>query len=280
MLSYRHGFHAGNFADVFKHTVLVALLRALACKDAGFTVLDTHAGAGGYDLAGPQAARTGEHRDGIGRLWSQHPDEPALADYLDRIRACNGDGELAHYPGSPFLVAELLRPQDRLIACELHPADHAALRAVLGRRAGVAVHRRDGFEALGALLPPTPRRGLVFMDPPYELARDWDRVVDGVAMVHRRWPQGLVSVWYPLIGHERAARLRRRIRELALPATLDMELAVAATDAPIGMHGCGMLVLNAPWQFDAAIRPALAMLARELAQGADARHEIRWLVPS
>jgi len=206
MLSYRHAFHAGNFADVFKHVLLVQLVRALRGKDKPFCLLDTHAGAARYDLGSAPARKNREFADqnrefadGIGRLWRQPGLSSELGDYLDRVRALNPDGELRWYPGSPRIARDLLRPNDRLILAELHPTEFPLLKAEFRNDRQVAAHHTDGYAALNAFLPPPERRGLVLLDPPYELKDEFERLAEAVRRIHRRWATGIAAVWYPIL---------------------------------------------------------------------------------
>src|SRR5580704_6989195 len=220
-MNYRHAFHAGSFADVLKHAVFARILGHLGEKAAAFRVIDTHAGAGLYDLASAPAARTGEWRDGIGRLLAAElPDDirALLAPYLAAVTAANGGqaqnqalGQaLRHYPGSPLIALSLMRPQDRLVACELEPRAAAALKGVLrDRRAKVLA--LDGWTALGAYVPPKERRGVVLVDPPFEEAADFTRLASALAAAHRKWPTGIYLLWYPIKERDAPDALARRL---------------------------------------------------------------------
>jgi 23S rRNA (adenine2030-N6)-methyltransferase len=252
-VNYRHAFHAGNFADCVKHAVLVWLVRAMARKPAGFCVLDTHAGVGGYDLSAGPAARTGEWRAGIGRLLGNPP--PELADYLGLVAS------LGLYPGSPRLLRALLRPQDRLVCCELHPEDVVALRRAFRGDGQVSVHHRDGWEALTALLPPKERRGLVLIDPPYEAADEFDRLAAGIRRAHRRFPAGVLAAWYPIKARAPARGLRMALRE-GVRDVVAVELCLREPLDAGRLNGCGLAVVNPPFGFEAAMAPLMqAMLA-------------------
>jgi 23S rRNA (adenine2030-N6)-methyltransferase len=253
-VNYRHAFHAGNFADCMKHALLVWLLRALGRKPAAFAVLDTHAGIGHYDLAGP-ADRTGEWRGGIARLLEDTP--PALADYIGVVR------QAGLYPGSPIITRALLRPGDRLVCCELHPEDAAALRRVFARDDQVAVHARDGWEALGALLPPAAKRGLVLIDPPYEQPGEHDRVIAALRTVAARFPAGVVAAWYPIKHRAPVRALHESIRLGGIRDVVAAELWLREPTDPTRLNGCGLLVRQPPWLWDQDW-PALldALLAR------------------
>lgn len=262
---YQHRFHAGNFADVFKHVLLLALLRALSAKDKPWCYADTHAGAGDYDLADAAALRTGEFADGIARLWSADGAPPAVADWLDAVRALNPDGALCRYPGSPLLALGAARVQDRLLLCERVPAIVEQLRTALGVDARVHVHRRDGYE-LAALLPPAEKRGLVLVDPPFERADEFDACAAFAAEGLRRFASGVFAIWYPLKQRHATERwLRRMQREIAREA-LNLQLVVSHA-AEGQMRACGLLVINPPFAFRAPAQEALAWLAPRLAQG-------------
>jgi 23S rRNA (adenine2030-N6)-methyltransferase len=230
-MNYRHAFHAGNFADVVKHAVLVRILAYLRRKPAPFRIIDTHAGAGRYDLAGEEAQRSGEWRDGIGRLVEAPiaaRTRTLLAPYLDAVAACNPAGRLTTYPGSPALVGAFLRAQDRLIACELEPNAAAALARNLAgglRTKAVAI---DGWTALKAYVPPKERRGLVLVDPAYEDAGDFARLGQGLVAAHRKWASGIFLGWYPIKERTAPDALARRLRNSGIPKILRAELSIAA----------------------------------------------------
>jgi 23S rRNA (adenine2030-N6)-methyltransferase len=252
-VNYRHAFHAGNFADCMKHALLVWLLRAIARKPAPFAVLDTHAGAGRYDLEGEQAARTGEWRGGIARLTENPP--PELADYVALVRACG------LYPGSPVLIRALLRPQDRLICCERHPEEYAALKRALHGDARVSMHHRDAWEALGGLLPPAERRGLVFIDPPYEAADEFSRLAAGLRAGHARFATGVFAAWYPIKHRAPVREFHARMR--AMRDVVAAELWLREPLDAARLNGCGLLLINPPYRFEAEAPPILrALLAR------------------
>jgi 23S rRNA (adenine2030-N6)-methyltransferase len=267
-MNYRHAFHAGNFADVVKHAVLVRILVHLKEKPAAFRVIDTHAGAGLYDLAGPEASRTGEWRDGIARLRAAHLDrevEALLAPYLDVVATFN-PGELRSYPGSPAIARALLRPQDRLLACELEPDAAHALARQLARDERAKVIEIEGWTALAAYVPPKERRGLVVVDPAFEQPGEFVRLADGLAAAHGKWAGGVYLLWYPLKRRDERDAFMRRLKRLAIPKVLRAELAVAPPDDE-RLHGSGLVVVNPPWTLErelAALLPALAaVLARE-----------------
>jgi 23S rRNA (adenine2030-N6)-methyltransferase len=234
-VNYRHPFHAGNFADVFKHAVLCRILHHLRGKPAAFRVIDTHAGAGLYDLTGPEASRGGEWRLGIERLTAASLAAPVAAllePYLEVVGALNERGRLTLYPGSPALVRAWLRPQDRLIACETEPQAAAALRRNLRGDARIKTLALDGWTALGAYVPPKERRGLVLVDPPFEQDSDFFRLAHGLAAAHRKWPTGIYMLWYPIKTRSEPDALAKRLRRLGTAKILRAELNVAALSDP------------------------------------------------
>ncbi|WP_374443193.1 23S rRNA (adenine(2030)-N(6))-methyltransferase RlmJ [Stella sp.] len=256
-MNYRHAYHAGNHIDVFKHAALVLLLEHLRRKAKPFFVLDTHGGTGLYDLAAPEAERTGEAADGIGRVLAAAP-EPDLAPYLDRVRPLVDSGR---YPGSPAIAAGLLRDGDRLAVCELHPEDAGALAANFRRDGRVAVHRRDGYEALPALVPPPERRGLVLVDPPYEERDEADRVGRAVAAGWRKWATGIYAVWYPVKADGTGRAILHHLQAAGIDDCLQAEFLRHPPDG-LRLAGGGLLVVNPPWQFDQEIGRVGAALAR------------------
>jgi len=277
MLSYRHGFHAGNAGDVFKHAALAAALSLLTRKGKPLCYLESHAGAGRYDLGDARAQQTGEFRAGIGRLWDRADVPAALQPYLQAVRAENPDGVLRRYPGSPAVAAAVLRPCDRLVLMELNAGDGDALRTTLRGDGRAAVHRRDGYEGLLALVPPRERRGLALLDPSYEVESDYSDVVRTVAAAHARWPGGCYAIWYPLLEGARSIRLERRLVATGLRRVLCSELRVDDRDGP-GMKGAGMLWVNPPWTLDAVLRDLLPWLALTLRVGGKGAHRLEWLV--
>ncbi len=279
MLSYRHAFHAGNHADVLKHAIQALLLRQLKGKDKPFCYLDTHAGGGCYDLIGDWAQKRAEFLEGIARLWPERERWPELADYLACLGALNEGESLRFYPGSPELARHLLREQDRLLLLELHNQEIDILRRHMGADSRVAIHHRDGFEGLLALLPPTPRRGLVLMDPPYELKEDYGRVVQTLVKAMQRWATGIYALWYPLLGKQadRSHDMLAAIRDAGFPSVLVAELAVSAQPEEWGMYGSGMLILNPPWQLDQQLNSLLPRLCAHLGQGEGASWRVEWL---
>ncbi len=257
-MNYRHAFHAGNFADCMKHALLLWLLRAMQRKLAPFCVLDTHAGAGRYDLASGPAARTGEWRAGIGLLLERPC--PALADYLGTIQS------LGLYPGSPALARALLRPGDRLVCCELHPDDAATLRSTFKGDRQVQVHRRDGWEAVRALLPPAERRGFVLIDPPYENPDEFFTLERTLAAAYGRFRSGVYAAWYPIKHRAPVRAFHAALRNTGLRDVVAAELLLREPLDPARLNGCGLLLVNPPWGFEQEAPRLLAALQDALAE--------------
>lgn len=280
-MNYRHAYHAGNFADVVKHAALSRLVEYLKKKPKAFRVVDTHAGTGLYDLSSPEAQKTGEWRDGIGRLLSSSPAAGAaaglLAPYLDAVRARNPQGGLARYPGSPGIARALLRPQDRLSAIEMHPHDAATLRKNFAGDFQTRVLELDGWLALGAHLPPKEKRGLVLIDPPFEEGGEFDRMVGGLVRAYRRWPGGVYALWYPVKDRAAVARFRAALSESGVPKILDVAFAIRAPSREARLDGCGLAVVNPPYTFEAEMRAILPALKSVLADGPGAGWSLDWL---
>ena len=287
-MNYRHHFHAGNFADVMKHALLVRLVAAMQKKEKGFLYLDTHAGRGSYDLTvaaqGDSLTRQPEHPDGIGRLWGRSDLPAELAGYLalvktfDRERG-NQTATPRFYPGSPWIVRLLARPQDRLALCEMHPEEFETLDIEISGQPRVSVQERDGYGALRAMLPPPEKRALVLMDPPFEAADEFARMVAAVGEGLQRLPNGVFVLWYPLTERARVDAFFDGLLGLKLPPTFAMELMVAGERSALKLKGCGLVVLNPPWQFDREAETLLAWLAAALAQEPGGGGRGRWLVP-
>jgi len=273
MLSYRHAYHAGNHADVLKHLVLVAIARHLGQKPSPFWIVDTHAGAGRYALESEHSKKLGEWRDGIGRLWSV-PDLPAsVADYVQMVRTLNPDGQLRHYPGSPWLARELLRDSDRLRLFEMHSTDLRLLQeGFAGSGRAVSITGGDGFAGLRAILPPPPRRGLVLIDPSYETRADYAAVPKALQDSLKRFATGTYAVWYPLLAKPEARQLPERLKGTGAAQWLNATLEVKAPARDgFGMHGSGMFVVNPPWTLERTLHETLPVLTELLAQGEGAR---------
>ena len=279
-MNYRHAFHAGNFADVLKHAVLCRILNHLRAKPAAFRVIDTHAGAGLYDLASSEASRGGEWQNGIGRLMAADltPAVAALlAPYLEVINALNECGRLSVYPGSPALARAWLRPQDRLVACEIEPQAAAALRQNMRGDFRIKTLDIDGWTALGAYVPPKERRGLVLVDPPFEQDGDFRRLVLGLAAAHRKWATGIYALWYPIKGSSERDALAKTLRRQGIAKILRCELTVAPLSDPDRLNGCGMIVVNPPWTLENELSLLLPALAGVLGRDGCGGFRVDWL---
>ena len=274
MLSYLHGYHAGNHADVLKHTVLTALLGRLVAKDKPLRYVDTHAGAGGYDLRAPAALRNREHDGGIGKLWDASDAPAAVARWLALARRFNGNGALRRYPGSPWLARECLRPSDDLFLFELHPAEHRALKNACAEDPRAKVLREDGLAACIGLVPPPSKRALVLVDPSYELRNEHRDVVDAIGKLHRRFATGVLAIWYPVIERRWVERFERALRATGIAAISVYELNVARERREGGLVGSGMFIVNAPWQLDDELGEALPWLAQRLGVEREAEYRI------
>jgi 23S rRNA (adenine2030-N6)-methyltransferase len=269
-MNYRHLYHAGNFADVFKHALLTLLVDRLKAKNTTFVVIDTHAGAGVYDTASAEAQRTGEFARGYGQIAGQPWAEP-LHPYRDAVAALNPDGALRFYPGSPCLVLALMRPQDRLVACELHPEDARHLKLALQGDKRAEIHHRDGYQALKAFLPPRERRGLVLIDPPFETPDERRTLVRALAVAHARWPTGIYALWYPTKTDSEARLLHAELANTGIRRQVAFELRIHDGDDPARLNGCGLAIVNPPFRFDSLALPILQALHRSLATEGGAR---------
>jgi len=281
-MNYRHAYHAGNFADVFKHVILSRVLVHLAQKPAPFRLIDTHAGAGLYDLAGAEAEKTGEWREGIGRLLEVQPTPPVrelLAPYLDAVAAHNPAGAMTAYPGSPLLGLSLMRPQDRLIASETEPEAAALLAQSLRHDARAKALGLDGWTALRANVPPKERRGVVLVDPPFEEPGEFQRLVQGLEEAHSKWPTGVYLLWYPLKDAEAVKIFVRDLTRLGRPKTLRAEMTVAAATEDGRLRGTGLIAVNPPWLLHGELQKLLPALAHALSRDGRHGHRLDWLVP-
>ncbi|HLY78223.1 MAG TPA: 23S rRNA (adenine(2030)-N(6))-methyltransferase RlmJ [Caulobacteraceae bacterium] len=262
-MNYRHAFHAGNHADVFKHAALGLVLEWLLQKPAPFAVLDTHAGIGVYDLGAGEAQRTLEYEAGVSKVFGAGL--ASAPGYSSLLREMNPEA-LATYPGSPEIVRRMLRAEDRLIACELHPADVETLRSRYRSDGRVSVHHRDGYEAIGALLPPKARRGLVLIDPPFEQPGEAERLAAALAVGLRKWPNGTFMAWYPIVDGLAGAALARAAVAGGFPKALRAEFAPYPRDG-VSLAGGGLLIANAPWRLDERLTALCQELAGRLGDG-------------
>ncbi len=291
-MNYRHHFHAGNFADVLKHVLLVRLVRAMQQKPKPFVYLDTHAARGMYDLAaaatGDTLTRVPEWPDGIGRLWLRSDLPVAVADYVDLVRRFdrlhgNLDSMVRFYPGSPRLVAMLAREHDRLSLCEMHPAEFGALRDQFSRErretgARVSVHETDGYVGVRAMLPPAERRALVLIDPSYEAQDEFAQAATALEAGLGRFPSGVYALWYPLTERARVSEFLAAITSINPPPTLVAELGVAGDDSARKLKGCGLVIVNPPWQFDREAGEIVRYLGTVLALEPGGGGRVTWLI--
>jgi 23S rRNA (adenine2030-N6)-methyltransferase len=281
-MNYRHAFHAGNFADVFKHVILIGLLDALKRKPAAFHYYDTHAGRGRYDLRSMAAQRTGEADGGVRRILGDASLPEPLAAYATLIRRLNGDrGNEAHvYPGSPLIASLILRAQDRMTFCEAHDEEADALRNLFRDERRATIHKRDGYAALKALLPPGERRGLVLIDPPFEeQAREFATIEAALDQALARWATGTYAIWYPVKLRYPVAAFHRRLAAKA-PKVLVAELLLHPDNTALRLNGCGLAIINPPWRIDAWLERLLPELCRLLAPGPGASQRLERLAES
>lgn len=274
-MNYRHSFHAGNSADVVKHSLLIALVRALQLKDSALTLIDTHSGCGLYDLEGDQAQRTGEAAQGVIQAFADP--NPLLDEYRAAVQAVNSEGGLRYYPGSPRFLAQLLRPQDLLILNEKHPEDAPFLRRAM-RDTPAAVHQRDAYELWLAMVPTRTPRGLVVVDPPYEQTDERERITATLAAANRKWAHGVTAIWYPLKDRRQHERWTQQMRRLGIPKFLQVEHWLYDTDQPGIYNGAGLFIVNPPYAFTQSLPPLLEALRASLApEGHRGEIVIEWL---
>lgn len=284
-MNYRHAYHAGNFADVVKHATLALVIEHLKAKEKPFRVVDTHAGIGLYDLAGPLAAKTGEWTAGIGRLLGADlaPKDLSarlkaqLAPYFGAIRAVNPDGRLRYYPGSPMIARTMLRPIDRLTAVELHPEDYRQLAARFAGDIQVKAIELDGWLALGAFVPPKERRGAVLVDPPFEQGDEFRTLVERFAEAWKRWPTGTYALWYPVKDIGAIKNFSKRLAEAGIPRLLAAELWVRDRATPDRFNGTGLVLCNPPYKLDETLEIMLEGLAPLLGEDAKAGRRVWWI---
>ncbi|MFZ2466999.1 MAG: 23S rRNA (adenine(2030)-N(6))-methyltransferase RlmJ [Parvibaculum sedimenti] len=278
-MNYRHAYHAGNFADVMKHSALALVIEHMKQKDKPFFLLDTHAGTGLTNLTGEEAQKTGEFRDGIARIMAEPAPHPALAPYLEALTrlGCIG-AEPMSYPGSPLIARELAREGDRLAFCELHPEDAASLKSLFRHDPQVGVHEMNGYTALKAMLPPKERRGLVLIDPPFEARDEFDALLEGLEDATTRWATGTYIIWYPVKDPSVSGTFLDALERSGPTKTLMAELYIRAVD-PARMSGCGLVIVNPPWTLKETLTDLYGWLAERLAQGPGARARVEWLKP-
>jgi 23S rRNA (adenine2030-N6)-methyltransferase len=278
MLSYRHMYHAGNFADVFKHALLSRLLIALSAKDKPYLYLDTHAGIARYDLMHSWAQKAREYDNGIGRIFNASDAPSALEPYLEVVRALNPHGTLRVYPGSPLIAKRFMRPSDRAMLVELNKVDCSELRSVMAGERHVTVQCLDAYQALKSYVPPPERRGLVLIDSSFDRSREFDRIVKAVKEAHSRWPTGMYAVWYPIMEAAPMRDFVLDIQRSGIRKVLRLELTVRERDESGIIPGCGMLVINPPWHFDEESNPIVEWLAKKLVVSGKGSAKVDWLV--
>nr|WP_295463488.1 23S rRNA (adenine(2030)-N(6))-methyltransferase RlmJ [Mesorhizobium sp.] len=279
-MNYDHAYHAGNFADVVKHALVVRIVEYLKRKDKPFRVIDTHAGSGLYDLSGERAQKTGEWRTGIGRLIEAELPEPArvlLAPYLEIVGDLNPGGGIKFYPGSPVLLRRLLRGRDRLTAIELHPDAAFELKNRFAGDFATRTIELDGWLALGAHVPPKEKRGFVLVDPPFEIDDEFGRILDGLRKAHQRWPGGIYAFWYPVKDREEVERFRQDLAGLGIPRILDATLTIRAPLHYPRLDGTGMVIVNPPYVIEEELNVLLPVLSEVLAEDAGAGWKVKWL---
>ena len=276
MLSYRHGFHAGNHADVFKHIGLTLLVTALLKKSKPFFYLDTHSGAGRYHLGSEMATKNREFESGIQRIWNEKSPPIEIQGYLDAVHAANKSKDLTWYPGSPSLVRHFLRDQDRMHLCELHPNDFKVLGSALRGDSRIRVEHTDGYQALKALIPPPERRGLVHIDPAFELKEERARLLQSVSESYRKWSTGIFAIWYPIQDRATATDFLKRFSRLGITKVVHAELTVL-DDQPFRLNVSGLIIINPPWQFDLEMQKVLPWLWQHLSLGGQGQWQVNWL---
>ncbi|MGE7138982.1 23S rRNA (adenine(2030)-N(6))-methyltransferase RlmJ [Luteibacter sp. NPDC031894] len=279
-MNYRHAYHAGNFADVLKHMVLVALIDALEQKASPFCYIDTHAGRGRYDLRGAEARKTAEADAGFGVLRTASGLPPLLWKWLETVRACNeGDEAMRHYPGSPWIAAHLMREGDSAQLCELQDGEASALRQLFHADRRVHVHQRDGYEAMKALVPPPEKRGLVLIDPPYEAQEAEFRTIEkSLKAAMEKWPGGIYAVWYPIKLRSHVQPFHRWLSKSGAKRVLVAELLLRPDDSPLRLNGTGVAIVNAPWKLDEVLRDSLRLLPKLLGTPGESEYRLTWLV--
>jgi 23S rRNA (adenine2030-N6)-methyltransferase len=281
MLSYRHAFLAGNFADVHKHIVLSLLVESLLHKDAPFCYLDSHAATGRYDLHSTEAQKNAEYRQGIHRLWRQDNIPDAVRPYLSAVQALNSPEDTAvprYYPGSPRIVRHFLRPQDRMILTELHPADFQRLQQEFTADRQVAVHHLDGYQGLTAFLPPQERRGLVLIDPAFERRDETAHIISALQNACKRWAHGVYALWFPITNRSALDGFYQKLKKTGIRKILSCELCIRPPLTARQLNGSLMVIINPPWQTDTTLRTIQPWLATILADNGHASHNVEWLV--
>jgi 23S rRNA (adenine2030-N6)-methyltransferase len=278
IMNYRHSYHAGNFGDVLKHITLIALLQALSRKENAFCVLDTHAGVGRYDLLASTTQKSKEYVQGIGKIWHEPNTPPLIKDYIDCIRQMNTASEaLRFYPGSPAITRYFLRPQDRMILTELHEEDWQLLKTHFSRDKQIAIHHHDAYQALKAFLPPKERRGLVLIDPAYEQPDELNTAVSALSAAVTRWPTGVFALWYPIKESRSIIRFQRALKLKISEPLLAIELNIYSDNLPHYLNGCGMIIVNPPWQLKQTIEEIVPWLWKKLSINKQGKYDVKML---
>ncbi|AQS35426.1 protein involved in catabolism of external DNA [Shewanella psychrophila] len=278
MLSYRHGYHAGNYADVLKHSILLQVLKSLHKKNKPLAYIDTHAGAGGYALTDEFAQKTGEYLDGVAKLWDKNDLPESLQQYIEDVKHFNqGESELTYYPGSPAFVDMNMREKDRMVLHELHGADHALLDEQLGSDKQVRVIKGDGLKGLLGAVPPLERRGVVLIDPSYEMKTDYQDVAKTIIKAHKRFSTGIYILWYPVVKRAQTEEMLKLLTDSGIKRQLRIEQAIKSDSDEFGMTAAGLWVINPPWQLDETASEMLDYLSPLLNQGGG-KVSVKWEV--
>jgi len=279
MLSYRHIYHAGNHADILKHIVVSEICKHLIKKDAPFFYLDTHAGIGKYALDSDKAQKNKEYQSGIARLFEEKNLPEPIEALLDIVRDMNPNNSLTYYPGSPKIVDYYVRQKDKLHLCELHPNDYPILAALFPNKRKANVVKDNGFDAVKAMLPPPQKRGFVLMDPPYEVKKDYQYVVQALIDGIKRFPQGTYAIWYPVLGRKQANDLLKAVESTKIRNVLLLEMNIRDTEKERGMAGSGMIIVNPPWTLEKEANQFLPVLTKLLAEDDQANYQVQWITP-
>jgi 23S rRNA (adenine2030-N6)-methyltransferase len=277
-MNYRHLYHAGNFADIFKHVVLVAIIEYLLKKDKSFCYIDTHAGIGRYDLYSTAAKKTREFQSGIARLFCiQKKPTPTIQNFLSIVQSFNSQQQLRFYPGSPCIAKYLLRDHDKMILIELHPEDLQTLKQEFLGHKQAAVHFMDGYQGLKAFIPPTPRRGIVFVDPSYEQVDEFSKILQHLTLAYQRWPNGIYAIWYPIKNNRSEINKFHRLLKNIPANILFAELNIFPDDSPLKLNGSGMIIINPPYKLDQNLAKTISWLAQVLGNDKESHWQIKWL---
>ena len=278
MLSYRHSYHAGNYADVLKHTVLASVLDYLLQKDKPFCYLDTHSGCGAYELDSAQSLKTGEFNNGIGALWDKQDLPAPVSRYIEQVEAFNGKGALRLYPGSPMITNQMRRDDDRMFLFELHPNEFTNMRTNFSGDRQIKMANKDGLQGLIANMPPKERRGLILIDPSYEIKTEYDEVVETLIAAHRRFATGTYALWYPVVKRALISKMERALKSSGIKNIQLFELAIEADTEERGMTASGMIVINPPWTLQKEMQHSLPYLAAALGVNGAGSYRIETLV--